>query len=525
MESGEYIEYTEPIDYTEPVDTYVEDLPVNQLRFSSKSDYVWSLVVSLITISVFVIQQPGKMMHWMLLPLALCGTLVGADAIRWLKGTYTIFDPKGTIGLLGVNFFLVAPLLIVFHDVEGVETYVVSQWQPLLGIMALFNAVGLIVYKLAEKFAFRRPSKVERTYWTLNSSRASFFVPLFVILAFFSLCFYMFRGGGLAGILLQERQSEANVGLVGMGPFMILRDALPLSVLIGLTVYRISNAQTGKSPWWFFLGVGMLVLFFFTSGLRGSRAATAYGLICAGAMIHFFWRKLTVKIILMTLIPLGMFFYLYGFYKSTGIVGIKQLVQGQTTIRHLQEQSKRTAVSYFIGDLSRAHVQAAEADVLVNKPYPYRYRYGKTYPLAFGYLIPRRIWRSKPIDMGRIIAGTEMLYGEGTYGAFVKVGGGGNRSTQLYGLAGEAMLNFGLVGIPAVFAVWGYVVGRIRKRLYSYRPGDLRLLMTGFWMLFGFMMLLADMDILVWFCISLYIIPATLIYLITDKIHLNEYYE
>ncbi|MHC5183360.1 MAG: hypothetical protein ACYSPI_03675, partial [Planctomycetota bacterium] len=123
MESVEYNEYTEPVDDIEPVETYDEDLPVNQLRFSLKSDYVWSLVLSLITISVFVIQQPGKMMHWMLLPLILCGTLVGADAIRWLKGTYTIFDPKGTIGLLGVNFFLVAPLLIVFHDVEGVEAY------------------------------------------------------------------------------------------------------------------------------------------------------------------------------------------------------------------------------------------------------------------------------------------------------------------------------------------------------------------------------------------------------------------
>ena len=118
-----------------------------------------------------------------------------------------------------------------------------------------------------------------------------------------------------------------------------------------------------------------------------------------------------------------------------------------------------------------------------------------------------------------------MLYGEGTHGAFVKVGGGGSRSTQLYGLAGEAMLNFGLLGIPPAFAVWGYIVGRIRRRLYSYRSGDLRLLMTGFWMLFCFMMLLADMDILVWFCISLYIIPATLIFLITDKINMDEYIE
>jgi hypothetical protein len=107
----------------------------------------------------------------------------------------------------------------------------------------------------------------------------------------------------------------------------------------------------------------------------------------------------------------------------------------------------------------------------------------------------------------------------------VKVGGTGSRSTQLYGLAGEAMLNFGLFGILPAFAVWGYVVGRLRKRLYSFRHGDLRLFMTGFWMLFSFIILASDADQLVWFFISLYLVPATLIFLITDKNKLNEHYE
>jgi hypothetical protein len=304
-----------------------------------------------------------------------------------------------------------------------------------------------------------------------------------------------------------------------------LRDALPMATLIAFTVFRISGSHYGNSRVWLFVGVGVLILFFVTSGLRGSRAATAYGLICAGGIIHYFWRRVTVPMVLLALLPLGLFFYIYGFYKSAGITGIADLLKGQISIQGLQEQTSRSFSGMLVGDLSRTPVQAAELDVLINKPWSYQYRYGITYPYAFGYFFPRRVlsWFGidKPIDMGRIPAGTEMLYGPGSYGPYQKFGGSGSRSTQLYGLAGEAMLNFGIWGIPAAFAVWGYIVGRLRKRLYSYQEGDIRLFMSGFWMLLSFVMLAADADILVWFFLSLYVIPATLTFLISDKTRLG----
>jgi GT2 family glycosyltransferase len=63
------------------------------------------------------------LMHWMLLPLSVCGTIVGSDAVRWFRGRYTLFDPKGMIGLAGINFFVIAPLLIVINNMEGVLSY------------------------------------------------------------------------------------------------------------------------------------------------------------------------------------------------------------------------------------------------------------------------------------------------------------------------------------------------------------------------------------------------------------------
>lgn len=514
MESREYFEQSELLEATE------ENRAINSLGESRFRDYIWSFVCVILILLILVYLEPHKLLHWMLIPLLLCGTIVLADAIRWLKGVYTLFDPKGIIGLYGINFFLIAPLLIVMNDMEGVETYTVSYWQPLLGLMAIFNLVGLLIYKIFEKIAFSRPTKVQTTYWQLNLGRATFFVPVFTIIAFLSYCIYIIKGGGLSALILQERQGEANEGLVGAGIFMVLRDALPLTIVIALTIHRIKLLRGNNSPWWFLIGSAALLLFFFTSGLRGSRAATGYGLICAGAVIHYFWRKLTVKMVLLALIPLIFFFYIYSFYKSAGIIGIKDLVLGRTTIASLQETTSRSFVGMLVGDLSRAHIQAVELDVLINKPWPYRYRFGITYPHAIGYMVPRQVWPSKPTDTARIVAGTEMLYGQGTYGEYAKYGGGGSRSTQLYGLAGEAMLNFGIYGIPFAFAIWGYIVGRIRKRIYSFRAGDTRLLMSGFWLLICFVVLSADADIIVWFFTSLYAIPALMIYLVSDKYHI-----
>ena len=67
MESVEYTEYTEPVDDTEALEAYDDDAPVNELRYSALSDYAWALIAVVIIIVIFVIQQPGKMMHWMLL--------------------------------------------------------------------------------------------------------------------------------------------------------------------------------------------------------------------------------------------------------------------------------------------------------------------------------------------------------------------------------------------------------------------------------------------------------------------------
>ena len=64
----------------------------------------------------------------------------------------------------------------------------------------------------------------------------------------------------------------------------------------------------------------------------------------------------------------------------------------------------------------------------------FQYSYGKTYAEAFAFMIPKYLWPDRP--EGKVTAGTEALFGRGSYDPVL------HRATYIYGLAGEAMLNF-----------------------------------------------------------------------------------
>src|SRR5690606_3976720 len=57
-----------------------------------------------------------EFLHWFILPVWACGVLVGTDAFDWARGRVAMFDPVGVIGVLGMHFFFLAPLMHVSWD-------------------------------------------------------------------------------------------------------------------------------------------------------------------------------------------------------------------------------------------------------------------------------------------------------------------------------------------------------------------------------------------------------------------------
>src|ERR1700722_1054797 len=112
---------------------------------------VWSSLISVAVALGFVAGQIRNM-HWFLVPLTLCGCLIGTDMVKWISNQLDLYDVTGLIALLGYHFFFIAPLLMVSWDYR--MKYLPDQpqdYRDWLGAMAIVNLGGLLLYKYAIK--------------------------------------------------------------------------------------------------------------------------------------------------------------------------------------------------------------------------------------------------------------------------------------------------------------------------------------------------------------------------------------
>jgi hypothetical protein len=87
----------------------------------------------------------------------------------------------------------------------------------------------------------------------------------------------------------------------------------------------------------------------------------------------------------------------------------------------------------------------------------------------------------------------------------------------VYGLAGEAMLNFGPVAIPFAFAIFGLVVGGIRRFVVSLAPDDTRFLVVPFLILLLIQLLVNDTDIILFFIVKYGTLPFAVVLLCSRR--------
>jgi hypothetical protein len=79
-------------------------------------------------------------------------------------------------------------------------------------------------------------------------------------------------------------------------------------------------------------------------------------------------------------------------------------------------------------------------------------------------------------------------YGQGSYVPGVW------ESSKVYGLAGEAMLNFGPTAVPLAFLAFGLAVGYVRRLTKTLQPADCRWLLVPLLVTLCFVILVGDLD-------------------------------
>jgi hypothetical protein len=445
-----------------------------------RGDYVITaaIVVSLTMLSMW---WDRSVCHWFLFPLAACGMLAGVDVLRCLRGKLDLFDPRTVIAFLAFYGFFAAPILHVVWDRfgAGYDLILSSDWRSWLGAMAALNGAGLIAYRLAQNWMYQT-TEPSPTRWEIDDKRFYPVLALALTLSVVGTVTYLSQLGGILGEI--EAFESDRAAYVGKGWLLML--AWPLAILSFIVlVFALSDREARHHRRWATIvlllgvaGVGHFILM----GWYGSRSATVWALFWMAGIVHYWFRKLSARIAVAGMIPLIAFMYFYGFYKERGRAGLEVL---RSPSMWLEPRGyERDLKGLLLGDLARADSNAFILHNLVKDPESYNYRWGLTYAGGMAILIPRRIWPDRP-DV-KIDAGTEATLGKATF----------LTSYRVYGLSGEALLNFGPAGVVPMFALYGGILGWYCRKLNSWETADSRMLLAPLFTMWFANALVSDSD-------------------------------
>jgi hypothetical protein len=420
-------------------------------------------------IIVFVFLFFPKTFHWFVIPTFLCGILLSPDMIDWLRGKLDLFDPKGLFGFFGFYLFFVSPILWVALDYQMIWITNPTDWRPLLGWMQVFNVFGLLAYKVGHNLGYKTYRPPEK-HFQISSKRLFSLAPLFILITFLAWIYLVFSVGGLRSFIILEPGSTLE-SLSGRGWLIVIGRLWPLFIYI-MFLHRIVQREKWASFYQILLLFLCTLLYFIADGFRGSRGSVTFMTIYFLTLAHYFVRRLKLKILSLTFVLLLPFLYFYGFYKARGIEALLLLKEGKITSLIEETKHQRNLPLLLLEDLSRTGLQSLILNRLMERPTDYHLRWGSTYLSAILSIIPSKL---RPFSLpGKVEAGTEILYGSAP-GALR-----GYRSSRVYGLAGEAMLNFHIPGMLMAYLLWGILLGRYRKWVKILKKGDSRFLLVGF---------------------------------------------
>lgn len=431
-----------------------------RLKRLRRGDYALSLACACVLALVFVIISPA-VIHWFLIPLIVCGTISGVDVVRWIRGNLDLFDPKAVIGFLAFYGCFVTPMLHVVWDRFGVNNDLLlgGDWRAWLGAMAALNAASFLVYRIFHNYIFNYTAKCT-TSWKIDKRKFHLLFSLALVCSVAGVYAFFSRLDGIPGMV---KSFEENLqAYTGKGWLLVF--AWPLSVLCFIIlIYLWTNRELSRrrpASIGLFLVCTFGIAQFILMGWYGSRSATIWAMFWMAGIVHYRVDRLSRTVVAAGLIFLVAFMYFYGFYKEQGRSGFGVLQSPSAWVQPAGYQ--RDLKLLLLDDLARADVNAYMLYNLIRFPKDYDYRWGLTYIGSPSFLVPRTLWPNRPNY--KIDAGTEATLGKSsTYD-----------SQRVYGLTGEALLNFGPWGVLPVYALYGACLGWYRRKLTSWDAADAR---------------------------------------------------
>lgn len=434
---------------------------------SLAKNYCYSAALT-IPILLFFLMATYEARHWMILPIGLCGIIAGSDIVRWFRDEIDVFDLKFLVAFfIYLNCFM-APLMHLYYDVYGGDLYV-PNWPQWFGYMGFVNLGGIILFKVSQLF-FYIATKPTYTCWQIDPGRIFMMgVPAICISATTLAIIHIFFGGLVKVLGRIEIASGAGAYTHFLSILRMFADPfVPLLMMLIVCWLYINKPDRSRSFSTVLILLTITFVFqFFAVGLRGSRGALLGGTLVIAVIAHFTVKPINKKWIFIGMAFLLIFVYLYDFRKKIGLEGWAAFYDAEARESFAYRRGGVGFHTMVLGDLTRADVEALMLYNLTERRSEIGYSYlkGETYAMAVLTFIPRAIWPNKPRDPKRE-AGYQALYGTA------------GESTRQYGLAGEAMLNFGPIAVLPAYFLFGAVLGFIRRKIYTLSFTDVRLFLA-----------------------------------------------
>jgi hypothetical protein len=380
--------------------------------------------------------------HWFAVPVFLCGCIASIDALRVVRGRWDVFAPNSLVAVATFHIFFLAPFLHVTADYWPLYVTGAQDWRHSLGVLSVMNLLGLLAYKLGLRLG--RPGS-GRSPRLLDPRRLVRVLDLLIALCISSWIVLVGLHGGPRAYLQSLISDTAD--LQGMGTLLVPAEAWPILLAIRLAVtWRQTLRENPRALAVFF--ACFIIVQFFVSGLRGSRAATVWPLLIVLAICHVIVRRISRRSLAVAGLVILSFSWIYAFYKTVGR-DVEGLLTGRTSISELSAVTNRDFQSLLLEDLSRTGVQGIIVDRL--EAGTVQLGWGESYVGDVLTFLPDALFQTSV--RSKVEFGTIALYGyqDDSF-----------RSTRIYGLGGEAMLNFGWAGPLLAFSVFGIVVAKVR---------------------------------------------------------------
>lgn len=473
-------------------------------------------------LAVAVVSSP-ECLHWFAIPVFACGVVCCTDALCLFSDNGRhLFRPIPLLGAFGVYFFFVAPLLHVVSDywftsAPWAPKDVPEDWRPWLGLMAMINLAGLGVYRaLRGPFTRLFVRTQSRVFRALDPRTAyTYAVPFLAITLSLQIYIYFRMGGISAYIGSFSRNANGRASdFDGFGWLFCIAAGFPnIVAIVGTILFQRYRGRMGTLR----LTVSMAVMFALVllfGGLAGSRGNIIYAIAYILGLVHLTIMPLPKKwVIGGALLGVG-FMYVYGFYKvnpylfSDPSEFLRTLVVSDSR-GQLEHKSRRSMDALLLGDLGRSDVQAYLLYRMLHTSSSIEYAYGRTYIETAIDFIPYDI--SGYRLPSKLLYGTDAVYGPGTYS-------GARKSLQIYGLAGETMLNFGPFSAPMGFIVLAAVVGFAQALSLGLPTTDRRRYIVPLTSVGCIVVLACDLDNVIFFFLQHGLVPFLFIMLCSRSV-------